>query len=145
MKMNITKFYLFGTLGLSTEIVFTAFLKLYHMLLGNLLFNLKLEGHSYIWMFFIYGLAAILFPPVFKYISRFWLPFRLLIIATGIFLVEFITGWILDIATGQCPWQYTNKWNVCGYIRLDYLPVWILFGFILEKANNLFNKMTERL
>jgi hypothetical protein len=134
---------LFGTLGLSAEIVFTAILHQYDMLEGVRPFDLKLQGESYVWMFFIYGLAAVLFPPVYLRLKELSWPARLLVYAIGIFAIEFSTGWMLDLSIGKCPWEYTSRWNICGYIRLDYLPVWMLFGFILEKANLLFDKMTD--
>jgi hypothetical protein len=145
MKRIFIKFYLFGTLGLSSEIFYTAGIDLYHMLRGDISLNGKLQGVSYVWMFFIYGLTAFLFPPVYKIIERFPMLIRLLILAGGIFIVEFITGWMLDITTGKCPWEYTSRWNVCGYIRLDYLPIWMFFAFILEKANTLFDKLVKNM
>ncbi|MDB5227513.1 MAG: hypothetical protein JWN78_1706 [Bacteroidota bacterium] len=145
MRKTVILFYLFGTLGFSAEIIFTALVSLYRMIKGQLPFDLKLEGHSYIWMFFIYGSAAILFPPVYKLIERYPMLIRLLIIALGIFAMEFITGALLHLITGKCPWEYTSRWNICGYIRLDYLPFWMLFAFILEKANLLFERMVDGL
>src|SRR4051812_14979568 len=103
MKDLLAKFYLFGTMGIFCEIVFTAGLRLVRMTKGIEPLNFKLQGESYVWMFFIYGLTAILFPIVYKYISSWPLLVRVLIYAIIIFIVEFITGWLLDITTGKCP------------------------------------------
>jgi len=36
------------------------------------------------------------------------------------------------VTTGRCPWHYDSRWAVHGYIRLDYAPFWLIFGFIIE-------------
>jgi uncharacterized membrane protein len=61
----------------------------------------------------------------------------------GIFVVEFITGFILDKFTGHCPWQYMSRWNIMGYIRLDYLPAWMCFAYIIERADEVFDGMID--
>lgn len=144
-KKRLIRFYLWGTLGLSTEVVFTALVDVYHAIRNNTPIDWGLSGHSYIWMFFIYGLGAILFPMVHKHLKGFHLIMRIFLIALGVFAVEFITGFLLDKLTGHCPWQYTSKLNIMGYIRLDYLPAWMGFAFLIEKADELFVDMTDRL
>jgi uncharacterized membrane protein len=147
MSLNKTllRFYLWGTLGLSTEIFFTAAVAFYHSVKDHTSIDWGFKGQSYIWMFFIYGVGAILFPLVHKHLKGFQLILRIFLIALGIFVVEFITGFILDKVTGHCPWQYTNRWNIMGYIRLDYLPAWMGFGYLIERADELFEKMSGTL
>ena len=50
MSINKTllRFYLWGTLGLSTEIVFTALVDVYHAVMNHTPINWGLTGHSYI-------------------------------------------------------------------------------------------------
>jgi uncharacterized membrane protein len=143
IKKILLKFYLFGSLGFTTEILFTAVSDNFARFGLDLPLDLKLQGNSYIWMFFIYGLASFLVPIANKILSNYHLLMRVFLIALGIFAVEFITGFILDKTTGHCPWEYHTRWNVMGYIRLDYLPAWMFFAFILEEANMLFDKMLE--
>ncbi len=145
MQKTLLRFYLWGTLGLSTEIVFTALVDVYHALRDHTPINWGLTGHSYVWMFFIYGVGAVLFPLVHRHLRGFQLLLRIFLVALGIFVVEFITGFILDKLTGHCPWQYTSRWNIMGYIRLDYLPAWMGFAYIIERADELFEKMTGTL
>ena len=141
MQKKLLRFYLWGTLGLSTEIVFTALVDVYHAIRNHTPIDWGLTGHSYIWMYFIYGSGALLFPLVHKHLKGFQLLLRIFLIALGIFIVEFITGFVLDKLTGHCPWQYTSRWNVMGYIRLDYLPAWMVFAYIIERADELFDRM----
>ncbi|GIV34444.1 MAG: hypothetical protein KatS3mg031_1979 [Chitinophagales bacterium] len=120
-----------GCLGITAEIFFTA---VYDILQGRAEIPLMLKGQSYIWMFPIYGLAGILFPPIIKRLKEWHVLLRMCLYATGILAVEFITGWLLDITTGQCPWEYKEGWHVLGYIRIDYFPLWALFGLLVEKT-----------
>ena len=142
MHKHFIRFYLWATLGVSTEIFFTAATHLYNQVMDHQPIDWKLTGHSYIWMFFIYGLGSFLFPLTHRHLKGFHLLLRIFAIAIGIFIVEFITGFILDKVTGHCPWQYTNRWNVLGYIRLDYLPAWMVFAFIIEQADEMFDRMS---
>ena len=142
MQKSLLRFYLWGTLGLSTEIFFTAFTAFYHSLRDHAPIDWGLSGHSYVWMFFIYGSGALIFPLAHGHLRGLHLLLRIFLIAIGIFVIEFTTGFILDKLTGHCPWQYTSRWNIMGYIRLDYLPAWMIFAYIIELADELFEKMT---
>ncbi len=134
MKYHLYRFIAFACLGVTTEICFTAFSKFVEGGYSTAEL-LKLEGNSYVWMIFIYGPAAFLIPFYYNLIKRFPLIVRLLLYALGIFLVEYIAGFILDVTTGSCPWEYDNKWNISGYIRLDYTPFWMVFGYVLERVH----------
>ena len=134
MEKYIFLFAAFGCLGMTTEIFFTALSDLVSALRSNSRLDYRLKGHSYIWMFPIYGLAGILFPLTYDFIADLPLILRLIIYTTSIFTVEFITGWLLELCTGECPWKYDHKWAVKGYIRLDYAPFWMIFGFGIESA-----------
>ena len=122
------KFILCGLLGWCLEVFWTGLKSLQRR-------QLKLEGHSSIWMFPIYGMAAFISP-----LSRglrgksVWL--RGSIYAASIFLVEFLTGsWLKK--RDLCPWDYSKaRLNVNGVIRLDYAPVWFLTGLLYERILN---------
>jgi uncharacterized membrane protein len=142
MKRHLLRFFLYGSLGFTTEIIFTSYYDLFEKIYLDIPFDLKLTGLTYFWMFFIYRFGSILFPFAHKFIQHYSLFTRLLLMAIGIFCIEFIAGAVLDFTFGSCPWEYSSPVNVMGYIRLDYLPAWILFGFIMEKADKIFDKMT---
>jgi hypothetical protein len=128
--------------GITVEIFFTAIVDLIQMI-GTEDLNWRLKGQSYIWMFPIYGIAGIVFPPLIKYIGNFNVLLRLTIYATGILTVEFITGALLDFFTGQCPWEYNTGMHIIGYIRLDYFPLWAGFGLLIEKIILLLDSKTS--
>lgn len=94
--------------------------------------QMKLEGHSSIWMFPIYGMAACL-APLSRLLRHQRLWIRGLVYAACIFLTEFLTGSLLK-KFNLCPWDYSKaRWNIKGVIRLDYAPVWFLTGLLYEK------------
>ena len=99
----ITKnFFVCGLTGWCMEILFTStgsFLKQ----------DKRLIGRTSVWMFPIYGTAAVIAP--FEYIS-------------GTFLKRH----------GMCPWDYSHaKTNIDGVIRLDYAPLWMAAGLLFER------------
>lgn len=133
MRNRIITFCLFGCIGISAEIFFTSFYTNISSVLEGGSWGWKLEGNSYVWMFFIYGLASFLVPFVMDKMIKLPLLVRLLVYSFGIYVVEFASGFLLDQLTGSCPWEYKTGWEIMGYIRLDYLPFWMGFSFLLEK------------
>ena len=149
MKTNKTLilFLLFGCIGIAAEIFFTATYNSVK-LFGTPEFNLRLMGQSYIWMFPIYGCIAIMGKVLIEKIQKLNILIRSLIYAVVIFMFEFVTGWLLDMFTGSCPWEYKEGMHICGYIRLDYTPAWMGFGIMVEQiylfANGVLNRRMEK-
>lgn len=122
----------FGCFGITCEIFFVAFS---HLLSQTQLFSepiWSLTGKSYVWMFPIYALIPVLGGPIMKKCQEYPLIFRLTIYTTVIYIIEFSSGFLLEQITGKCPWEYTNGWQIMGYIRLDYIPAWLAFSFLIE-------------
>ncbi|WP_092561496.1 putative ABC transporter permease [Anaeromicropila populeti] len=85
-----------------------------------------------IWMFPIYGLAALILP-ISNTIKNHCALFRGGVYTFFIFFTEFVTGRLLQ-KYRACPWDYSKaKLNYKGVIRLDYIPVWFFVGLIYEK------------
>jgi uncharacterized membrane protein len=129
---RVISFALYGGLGITTEVFFTAISDLINS--GNFE-DLSLKGQSYIWMFPIYGLASILFPFFFGMIKKWPRLARYIFYGVGILFVEFIAGFLLEELTGRCPWEYQVGWHFQGYIRFDYLPLWVGFGVVIEELH----------
>jgi len=54
-----------------------------------------------------------------------------------IFAVELISGLLLRLVLGACPWNYVNKTlSICGIITLSYAPVWMAYGIMFEKVHD---------
>ena len=114
-----------GLMGWCMEIMFTALDSLRRR-------NLKLTGMTSLWMFPIYGCAAIIAP-----ISRllknrpFWM--RGLAYMSLIFSGEYLTGKLLR-KHSMCPWDYhKSRFHIGSVIRLDYAPLWFGAGLMFEK------------
>lgn len=137
-------FLAFGCVGITTEIFFTAIMNNIAAMQAGAGINWRLMGNSYIWMFPIYGLAGIAWPILYKYIAKYHAIIRACIYAIGILIVEFITGWLLDVTTGRCPWEYQTGWHIMGYIRLDYFPLWAGFGYMVERIFLLLDRLASR-
>lgn len=113
-----------GITGWCMEILFTA--------LGSLRrHNFHLMGTTSLWMFPIYGSAALL-RPVFKCMRRRPVLLRGSLYMTLIFLVEFLSGNFLK-KHRLCPWNYSkSRYNIGQIIRLDYAPCWFGAGLLFE-------------
>lgn len=86
----------------------------------------------------LYGLAAPLFPPVRERVRAAPLPLRAATYGIATVAVEYALGRALRRAFGSAPWDYSHaRWNVDGLTRLDYLPLWALYGLALEWADSL--------
>lgn len=127
-KCMIGRFIIYGLLGWCIEILWTGF--------GSLLKgDVKLTGRTYIWMFFIYGLAVFL-EPIHERIVDLNIVLRGGLYTVLIFSAEYCTGWVLKKVLGVCPWDYSEcPFSVNGLIRLDYAPAWFVAGLLFEKAH----------
>ncbi|WP_343247081.1 putative ABC transporter permease [Diplocloster hominis] len=120
------KFIICGTIGWCMEIFWTAFNSFRRR-------ELKLMGRTSIWMFPIYGSAALL-APIYRLIRSKSIWLRGIIYTVCIYLTEFFTGSFLK-KYNLCPWDYSKaKLNYKGLVRLDYLPLWFLTGLLYEKV-----------
>lgn len=114
-----------GLTGWCMEIIYTS--------LGSLgKKDLKLMGNTSVWMFPIYGLAAVI-GELYPVLKKYPILLRSGIYGVGILSVEYISGSFLK-RHNLCPWDYSKaKLNINGLIRLDYLPLWMGAGLIFEK------------
>lgn len=126
----LLRYIVYGFSGLLLEVFWTGF--------GSLISgDFSLTGQTYIWMFFIYGLAVLL-EPIHDRIRGEHFLLRGLTWVTLIYLIEFSTGLLLDLIIGYCPWDYSDstRYTLYGYVRFDYLPAWFAVGLIFEKYHD---------
>lgn len=114
-----------GLIGWCMEILFTA--------LGSLRSrDFTLKGVTSIWMFPIYGCAAVI-APVSRLLEKKPIWFRGLTYMSIIFSAEYLTGTLLT-RHRLCPWNYSrSRWNVNRVVRLDYAPCWFGAGLLFER------------
>lgn len=120
----IHDFILCGVMGWCMEILFTSLKSLHRR-------DLSLKGNSSLWMFPIYGCAALL-TPLFKLLKNSPVIVRGLTYMGVIFSGEYITGTLLS-RRSICPWDYCrHKFHINGVVRLDFAPNWFAAGLFFE-------------
>lgn len=129
MNKNITRFLSdflkCGLTGWCMEILFTATDSLRRR-------DMTLKGVTSLWMFPIYGSAALL-APVSRLLRNRPLWLRGLTYMSMIFSTEYLTGLFLT-RHKLCPWDYgRSRWNVRRVIRLDFAPYWFGAGLLFER------------
>lgn len=114
-----------GLVGWCMEITFTA--------LGSLRSrDMTLKGVTSLWMFPIYGSAALL-APVSRLLRNKPVWLRGLTYMSMIFSTEYVTGKLLS-RRRICPWDYSkSRWNIGRVIRLDFAPYWFGAGLLFER------------
>ncbi len=91
-----------------------------------------LRCQTSVWMFPIYGMAAI-FAPVSRLLKGKSIMLRGTVYTMLIYAGEFLSGSFLK-KHKSCPWDYSEaKLNYKGIVRLDYAPAWFVSGLIFEK------------
>ncbi len=115
--------------------------------MGSLLIgNYALTSTTYLWMFFIYGLA-VFFEPIHDRIRSENFLIRGFVWVFLIYAIEFSTGFLLEKIIGYCPWDYSNStaYTFFGYIRLDYFPAWFIAGMLFERFHNYMDRKARDL
>lgn len=132
----ISRYAIYGLIGWCTEVVWTG--------LGSAFQgDWRLVSRTYIWMFFIYGLAVFL-EPLHEQIRSFSWVVRGIIWAAAILCIEYVTGYLLGLVVGRCPWDYSGATLFTvpgGYIRWDYAPVWFGAGLLWEQVHDYLKKI----
>ena len=128
IKHFLQNFLRCGLIGWCLEIIYTALLSLRRR-------EYKLVGQTSLWMFPIYGMAALLEPLSHLFKDR---PVgeRGAVYMLLIYMGEFFTGKFLR-KHEICPWDYSGSRHRIGpNIRLDYAPLWFMVGLLFEKLLN---------
>lgn len=98
----------------------------------------RMMGQTSLWMFPIYGMAAVI-EPVSRRLASCPTLLRGAIYSIGIFTGEYLSGSFLK-KHKMCPWDYSKaKANINGLIRLDYAPLWMFAGLTFEKILTISN------
>ncbi len=133
------RFVLYGLGGWCGEVLFTAVTE------SAPQHDWRLVGTTYLWMFPIYGLLAILYEPVHDLIRDVPWWGRALIWSLGFTAVELTTGWLIKKGNGRCPWDYVaagKRFAINPYIRWDFFIVWAVIGLALEPVHDFLVRLT---
>ena len=147
MKFKLPKIvllsFIFACIGVTTEVVFTSLAKLVRNFIADDAIDWALEGKTYLWMFIIYASIPFFFKLLEPFVTKFNLFVRALIAVAGIYIVEFSSGFLLELLTGTCPWKYTSGLHLFGYIRLDYFPFWLVFALLIVSIYLMLDKRLD--
>jgi uncharacterized membrane protein len=125
MKSFLKNFAKCGLTGWCMEIIFTAL----HSLRGT---DKTLKGVTSLWMFPIYGCAALI-GPLSRMLKNLSVWKRGFTYMSLIFSGEYLAGSLLS-RHHACPWDYgESRFNIDRLIRLDYAPYWFGAGLFFEK------------
>lgn len=123
------RFLIYGALGWIVEVIFTG--------VGSFIAgDWELTSYTYLWMFPIYGLAALGMEWLHSNMQRQYWFVRGIVYVVFIFTVEYLSGWLLCQWLGACPWEYpASSPHIGGFIRLDFAPAWLALSFVFERMH----------
>ena len=125
MKTFFHNFIKCGTIGWCMEIIFTALNSLRRH-------DYRLTGITSLWMFPIYGCAALL-KPISHLLKKLPIWTRGLTYMCLIFTTEYVSGALLNRHKLR-PWDYCrSRFNIHSNIRLDFAPLWFAAGLLFEQ------------
>jgi uncharacterized membrane protein len=86
----------------------------------------------------VYGLAQPLFEPMHDRLRQRPRALRASVYGVGTLSVEYASGRLLRRLFGSAPWDYGEaRLGIGGgLVRLDYLPLWGIFGLGLERLHD---------
>lgn len=118
-------FLICGLAGWAAEIVFTSLKSLRSR-------DMTLKGNTSLWMFPIYGSAALL-APLGRLLKNRPVWLRGAAYMSLIYSMEYLSGKLLS-RHRLCPWDYSRcRYRVDNVIRLDFAPCWFVLGLLLER------------
>ena len=120
------RFWIYGFIGCLMEVFWTGAAGLFKG-------DNNLTSKTSIWMIIIYGLAIFLEPIQDKLKQKNFNWFsRGIIYMLCIFVAEYIAGYLLS-KINIYVWNYTDAFNINGYITLMFIPVWFAVGLLFER------------
>lgn len=97
----------------------------------------RLKGHSFVWMFPIYGLGLLGFEVVHDALRGGpWLA-RGAVYVGSLYVVELVASLLLVRITGAHVWRWVGPGAIGGHVHLALAPVWLAAGLALEPLHDL--------
>ena len=95
------------------------------------------RGHSHISMFFLGGLCGTLIGLINEYTPKMNIILQMLLGTIIITVLEFITGYIVNIKLGLNVWDYSNlKFNIMGQISLIFSFAWFVLSYFVVRLDD---------
>lgn len=97
----------------------------------------RLKGHSFVWMFPIYGLGLLGFEAAHDALRTMpWLG-RGLAYVTALYATELAASVLLVRITGAHVWCWVGRGAIGGHIHVALAPLWFVAGLALEPLHDI--------
>jgi len=132
----------YACLGVAAEIPFTAICaKLGLRLTPDLdvpeaRASWRLKGHSFVWMFPIYGLGLLAFEQVHDWLRPAPWALRGAVYVAGLYALELACGAMLVSLTGAHVWRWRGRGSIRGHVHLAMAPLWFAAALALEPLHD---------
>ena len=100
----------------------------------------RLKGHSFLWMFPIYGVGVLGFEAVHDLLRAAEWPLRGAAYVAGLYAIEYAAGALLVRLTGDHVWRWRGRGAIGGHIHLAMAPFWFVVGLALEPLHDLLTR-----
>lgn len=121
----MTKFLIFGLLGLAGSIIATA---ARDTVVSR---RLVLEGKSSLALFPLFGLIAFFYPMIAIHIGGMPWYGRGIVYMAAFYAAQLLAGLGLN-KINMCPWSYSGSGQIMGVVRVWDAPTWFLAGLAIE-------------
>jgi hypothetical protein len=101
----------------------------------------RLKGHSFVWMFPIYGVGFLVFEQVHDVVRFAAWPLRGIVYVAMLYAIELAAGIGLVALTGAHVWRWTGRGASGGHIHLAMAPVWFVVMLALEPIHDLLTRV----
>jgi uncharacterized membrane protein len=137
MKEQLKRFgILFFGLGFIYALVELFFTAIIGLLIDK---SMSLIGHTSLWMILVGGTMGVIlggFDEIRWFTQKINMFWQSIIGMIAIFIIEFLSGLVLNVHFQLGIWDYSNLWfNVMGQITLVFAPLWFLicpFAFWID-------------
>lgn len=100
----------------------------------------RLKGHSFVWMFPIYGVGFLAFEVVHDLVRFAAWPVRGLTYVTVLYAIELAAGMALVVLTGDHVWRWIGRGSIRGHVHLAMAPVWFFVMLALEPIHDILTR-----
>jgi hypothetical protein len=136
------RFLFYACLGVAGEVLFTAVCAKLGLALTPDLDDpdaraaWRLKGHSFAWMFPIYGLGLLAFERVHDLVRAAPWMVRAAVYVAGLYGIELAAGALLVALTGAHVWRWQGRGAIRGHVHLAMAPVWGAAALALEPLHD---------
>lgn len=96
------------------------------------------RGHSHPTMYLVGGLCGFFIGMINEVTPKMNILYQMLLGSVIITLLEFISGYILNIKLGLGIWDYSNlRFNFMGQICLEFWVCWFILSYLIVKLDDI--------